>query len=167
MSAFEQQTRSLYEAIQRLTQALKSAETQRIRAWQEKLNHSDVLAVQCIGERGTCILNEVASHLHVSPTTASTIIDRLVRKDLVSRRRSEANRRIVELRLTESGQALHDELADLLMRQCAIMLRAVPESDRDRFVLDVNWIAENASQQNESRAPDSPDQASTKTEGPD
>ena len=76
-----------------------------------KLNPSDVQTLLFIGTHDLCTGTDIAGFLGVVPTTASAIIERLVKRGLVVRNRTEANRRIVQLSLTGDGRAGHKPLA--------------------------------------------------------
>ena len=76
-----------------------------------KLNPSDVQTLLFIGAHDLCTGTDIAGFLRVVPTTASAIIERLVKRGLVVRNRTEANRRIVQLSLTGDGRAAHKPLA--------------------------------------------------------
>jgi len=83
----------------------------------------------------------LSGHLGVVPTTASSVVDRLVERGFVSRERPEANRRAIALRLTPEGQyafALIDAEEKATMQ---IMLDALPEEDREAFVKSMVHIA--------------------------
>ncbi len=83
--------------------------------WAERLtpyslasNDFRVLAVCLELERCTAV--EIAARAPVDPSSVSRIVHRLVLKDLLSRRRSQIDRRLVTLRLTKTGQELMEEL---------------------------------------------------------
>ena len=53
-------------------------------------------------------MSEIASYLGVAMSTATSMIDRLVGKQLVERRDDLADRRVVSCQLTSQGQAVLD-----------------------------------------------------------
>ena len=57
-------------------------------------------------EAGECIVSDISTLLRVAPTTATSLIDRLEKKKLLSRKRTEHDRRIVLLSLTREGKDL-------------------------------------------------------------
>lgn len=105
--------------------------------------HSHRLASECgvtipqlacltrVVEDGPLSLKTLAAAVDLSPSTLVGIVDRLERKGLVRRKRSEADRRRVVISATDSGvtlaaaspSALHDRLAEGLQR--------LPESQRE------------------------------------
>lgn len=68
--------------------------------------HQALLALKG-GPPGGCLsMRELAEHLYVKHHSAVGLVDRLVRRGLVRRKTSAADRRRVELRLTVRGEAL-------------------------------------------------------------
>jgi DNA-binding MarR family transcriptional regulator len=57
---------------------------------------------------GECTISQLAKRLDVSAPSASTMVDRLVEKALLLRQRSDEDRRVVVVRVTEPA-ALHIE----------------------------------------------------------
>jgi DNA-binding MarR family transcriptional regulator len=71
-------------------------------------------ALVVIATRGPQRVVDIANELGVNPSTGTRMCDRLVRKHLVQRARSTADRRVVRLSLTPAGQAL---VADVTRRR--------------------------------------------------
>lgn len=84
-------------------------------------------ALVVLASRGPQRVTDIASDLGVAPSTATRMCDRLVRKSLIRRYRSAANRREVRLSLTPSGQSLVRELSERRRAQLARYVEAVPE----------------------------------------
>lgn len=70
------------------------------------LTGSQLWAMKVIAEAASIKPSELARRMYLHPATVVGLIDRLVRRELVSRNRSETDRRIVEITLTEKGRAL-------------------------------------------------------------
>jgi len=67
-----------------------------------------------------CKAADIAHIFNISPSAATTIIDRLYKNGWVERDRSNQDRRIVWLRLTEHGEKL---LADIEARRLQLLLQ--------------------------------------------
>jgi DNA-binding MarR family transcriptional regulator len=65
---------------------------------------------------------DIAAELNVNPSTATRMCERLVRKDLVHRNRTGADRREVSLRLTDAGAAI---VAEVTKRRRVELVRIV------------------------------------------
>lgn len=136
----------LHQAISTLIRTYKISETAPAESLDKKhLNPPDMQTLLFVGERGTCIATDVAEHLRVAPTTASSIIDRLVRRGLLSRERTEENRRVVCLRLTSEGKKLESQVLKYQLANCRAMLRALKPGEQDIFVRLMSTIADTVS----------------------
>lgn len=106
-----------------------------------KLNPSDVQTLLFIGAHDLCTGTDIAGFLGVVPTTASAIIERLVKRGLVVRNRTEANRRIVQLSLTGDGRAATAAIIREHNSHCAQMLDRLDPDERAGFVHAMTKIA--------------------------
>lgn len=70
-----------------------------------------------ISHQGSSNLSKLAAALEVTPTNVTGIVDRLVRKGLVSRTESKQDRRILLLRATDDGEELVVRLRELRERR--------------------------------------------------
>ncbi|ATN33820.1 hypothetical protein ACO34A_08350 [Rhizobium sp. ACO-34A] len=108
------------------------------------LNLSDLSVVAFVGAYPGCIMGDVANELSSPLSTATTVVDRLVRKGLIERRRNEENRRTVRLQLTPMGQQLQDSITSAKRASCETVLEALKSDDRDTYIQLMEQIAENA-----------------------
>jgi DNA-binding MarR family transcriptional regulator len=65
---------------------------------------------------------DIAEELRVNPSTGTRMCDRLIRKGLVRRVRSTTDRRVVRLRLTQTG---HDLVEEVIRRRREELVRLV------------------------------------------
>ncbi len=94
----------------------------------------DVLRI--LGRQGECMMRDVAATCEVALSTMTGIVDRLVKKELVQRRHSETDRRVVLATLTERGKTAYQERLDADMRLLLTMLQALqPEEQQDLVTL--------------------------------
>ncbi len=138
---------ALHAAVTTIMRALKIAEKD-VQVAHRELNFvaADIQTLRFIAANPGCKLSDLAAHLGVVPTTASSVVDRLVDRGFVSRERPETNRRSIALSLTAAGQeafALIDEEEKATMR---IMLEALPEQDRASFIRSMSLIADKVGQ---------------------
>lgn len=145
MAILKQQLNDLYVAIQQLTRALKIADDYGPAARAaEKLNPSDLAALLFVGDHESCIISDVGHHLDLTATTTSSLVDRLVRKGLATRSRTEENRRIARLALTAAGETLRQHAIVDHMRHCHAMLAALDPGERPVLVSLMSKIASTA-----------------------
>lgn len=70
------------------------------------LTGPQVWGIKVIAEQGTIRVSDLAKKMYLHPTTVVGIIDRLEKRGLVSRSRSQDDRRVVDVALTDEGRTL-------------------------------------------------------------
>ena len=70
------------------------------------LTSPQLWAIKTINESSPINVSDLANRLYLHPTTVIGIIDRLEKQDLVTRRRSKDDRRVVWIELTDTGNDL-------------------------------------------------------------
>ena len=73
------------------------------------LFQAEAYIVNCIGHYPDITTTELAKELRKTPSACSQIIRKLVEQELVVQNRNQTNKRIYNLRLTESGQKLYQD----------------------------------------------------------
>ncbi|CAI6024900.1 MarR family winged helix-turn-helix transcriptional regulator [Cohnella sp. JJ-181] len=92
-NSFREVNQSFYQSMQRAGQHLGVTPIQ-------------LLVMKSLRGKPQMSLSELAECLFVGPSTASGIVERMVKAKLVSRERPENDRRSIALRLTPEGEAL-------------------------------------------------------------
>jgi DNA-binding MarR family transcriptional regulator len=72
----------------------------------EQLTFSQIQLLKLVARTDAYNISQVASYLGVSNAAASKAVDRLVRRDLVTRSEAEGDRRAVELALTDEARRI-------------------------------------------------------------
>lgn len=88
-----------------------------------------------LAARGARRTQDIAEELQVNPSTGSRMVDRLVRKGLVRRVRSDDDRRTVELRLTKAGH----EVVDRVVQQRRAELERIVSATAGLWAPSVTW----------------------------
>lgn len=81
------------------------------------LTTPQLLVLQQVGQTGRARPSEVARLVHLSQATITSIVDRLVKAGLVTRARSENDRRSVDIILTQAGRRKLDAAPALLQKE--------------------------------------------------
>jgi DNA-binding MarR family transcriptional regulator len=90
---------------------------------------------------GSKRLADLADALGVSPSTATRMCDRLVRKNLVSRTRDDLDRREVKLTITAAGRAIVADVMERRRAEVRDLLRAIPVPLRRQLVSSLTLLA--------------------------
>jgi DNA-binding MarR family transcriptional regulator len=96
----------------------------------EEITLPQYRALIVLAARGAMRPVDLAEELSITASTATRLCDRLVQKDLISRARTEADRRTVELDLTPRGKKLLEDVTTARRGEIARILGALPASDR-------------------------------------
>jgi DNA-binding MarR family transcriptional regulator len=75
-------------------------------AAEKDVTSAQLFAMKMLATEGVDTATEVARRVHLSPSTVVGILDRLEEKKLILRRRDQADRRVVRVKLTEMGSRL-------------------------------------------------------------
>ncbi|NKR92783.1 MarR family transcriptional regulator [Rhodococcus hoagii] len=75
-------------------------------------------------------LGDVAKALRIAPRSATEVVDRLQKRDLVERVADDVDRRAVCVRLTDSGRRLLDEMSAARDAQAADFFAGLDDHDR-------------------------------------
>ncbi len=98
-------------------------------------------ALVILATQGPQRVIDLAGRLDVNASTASRMVDRLVRKKLVRRRRDETDRRAVALYLTDEGNKLVGEATRKRRLEIKRILGGMPLGNRQPLVEAMNAFA--------------------------
>jgi DNA-binding MarR family transcriptional regulator len=74
----------------------------------DHISFSEAETLRIIREVPSCTMTDLVENLHLPPSTATSIVDRLVTKSLVNRENHPEDRRKIVLNITKEGINFHD-----------------------------------------------------------
>ncbi len=86
------------------------------------------------GERLRMMMSSLAESLGVPLSTATHTVDRLVAKGLVLRNRSEEDRRVVQVEMSDYGRKLQEEFRDKRKLMACSWLEPLSSGEREIFL---------------------------------
>ena len=95
----------MYQAHKLFLERLIS--TQLMASKLSELQTRELFALDILAESPWISMSELAEKLNAAPNTTTGIVDRMVRRQLVRRRQSEKDRRVVKIALTNKGEDIH------------------------------------------------------------
>ena len=95
-------------------------------------------------QRGECTATQLAELLPVDASRISRVVNGLVDRQLLRRRRLRNDRRVVKLKLTEEGEMLASKLHQRVQEYDASLTEGVSEADMNAFAATVFKIAANS-----------------------
>ena len=99
-----------------------------------KFSKAELFLLLLLVRRQECTMSELAEGIHVPMSTATGMADRLVRRGYVNRERSEDDRRIVVLRLSEKGLEAAAQFKVVLSRYIALVAEDLTTEEQQALV---------------------------------
>ena len=106
-----------------------------------ELNMQELRVVELLGNEGPRMMRELAEHLTVAVNSMTSIVDSIERKGLVRRLRSDEDRRVIRVELTDAGRQIAQSLFEVNMRLFRTMLGALTEDEQEIFLVLFRKIA--------------------------
>lgn len=129
----------LLTALRRITRAI-DLYSKRL-AKETGLTAPQLLVMQEVAKSDGIKPSDVARHVHLSQATVTTILDRLAKAGLVTRQRSDSDRRIVEISLTKAGRDQLKAAPELLQEEFLSSFRQLDDWEQTQLVSSVQRIA--------------------------
>ena len=96
------------------------------------LTHFEVLMY--VAERGPVTMKNIASWLHITPPSASALVDKLVRKKLLARVEKDDDRRTVHVMLGGEAHKLFKSLREKKITIFKKMFSKLDENEKEKLV---------------------------------
>ncbi len=134
-----------YQVVQAIRRIIRRVSSHsRLMAQETGLTLPQLLCMRAIheSEADEVTLARVADAVHLSRSTVSGVIERLVKAGYVTRVRSEVDRRRVHLALTPDGQARLEAVPAPLQDRFLSRLADLPESEQEALLASLHRIVE-------------------------
>lgn len=101
-----------------------------------KFSKTEIFTMLFIDRNKQVTMTELVEYINSPMSTATGIVDRLVKNGYINRGRSETDRRIVVLELTESGSQVIKDLKNLISKYLKVILDDLTEEEK-QFLMGV------------------------------
>lgn len=105
------------------------------------LSKPELLTLESISKQKELIMSRLAKELGVGFSTATGIVDRLIKKKLVIRERNHGDRRIVKVSLSKRGKEIVSAYQEQKKKTFKKMVEVLTESEQKSFLLVLEKIA--------------------------
>ena len=95
-----------------------------------ELSAPQVHTLLALGHDDALAMGDLARRVGITEKTATGLIDRLERDGLVQRVRDDADRRVVHVRLTPAGEAIHRRMDAGMLQKLTWLLTRLDAADR-------------------------------------
>jgi len=135
---------SVVDAVLTASRVLVAVAARSLAAVADEVTLTQYRSLVVLASRGPQSVAALADELSVSPSTASRLCERLVRKGLVRRREDRRDRRSVRLALTPEGRALVDAVTARRRTEIADLLAGIPEAAQRSMVQALRLLGQAA-----------------------
>ncbi|MBW4984898.1 MarR family transcriptional regulator [Mameliella sp. CS4] len=97
--------------------------------------------LQIISERSHATAKEISVRMRVSQATVTSLVDKLVRQDMVVREKSEQDRRQTNIHITPKGRRTLDEAPDPLQQRFVRKFDAMEDWEQSMLVSSLERVA--------------------------
>jgi DNA-binding MarR family transcriptional regulator len=125
---------AVVEAVLGASRVLVAVAARSLAGAAEEVTLQQYRALVVLAANGPQRVLSLADALNVTPSTATRMCDRLVRKGLARRRTATADRREVRVTLTAAGKELVDEVTRRRRVEISQILAKIPESDQAAII---------------------------------
>ncbi len=87
------------------------------------LTFPQMMAIRILSKRKRLKVTELSSEMNLAASTVSGIVDRLEKMDLVKRVRSEEDKRIVYVEISDRAEEIHEDVHNLMNNYLENILR--------------------------------------------
>jgi DNA-binding MarR family transcriptional regulator len=94
------------------------------------LSKHEIFALMIVDRRGEIIMSQIADYVNIPMSTATGIVDRLVKNGYLERNRSESDRRIVIIKLTTKAKELVNEIKNVGSKYFSMINEALTDEER-------------------------------------
>lgn len=141
MTTLDRRAADLQEMVQDILKQFKSVNAAAANGPHVELNMQELGVVEFLGNEGPHMMRELAEHLALAVNSMTGIVDSLEQKGLVRRQRSEEDRRVIRVELTDSGREIYQFLVEMNLRLFRSMLGALTQDEQEIFLVLFRKIA--------------------------
>jgi DNA-binding MarR family transcriptional regulator len=133
--------RDAVDAVLTASRALVAVAARSLSDIADEVTLPQYRALVVLAARGPQGAGALAEALDVSPSTATRMCDRLVRKRLVTRRTDRSDRRLVRLALTAAGRDLVQQVTERRRAEISRLLEELSEDEQRSVTASLSRLA--------------------------
>ena len=143
MPTIDEKSAELINTLNKLADHYISSQASLAKDRLAELSKQEFTVVIRLGRDGEHTMSELAHKINLSVSSATLIVDKLNEKKLISRIRSEDDRRVVRVRLTEEGIEAFNVANRAMLTLGKAMLEALEEHEQDMLLTLFGKISNN------------------------
>lgn len=135
----ENRSNSALVALRRILRATELNARQL--ASETGLTPSQLIVLQIVANDGKALPSTVAREAHLTQATVTSLVDKLVRAELVTRRRDTEDRRRIWIELTDAGRERLSQSPDLLQDRFETAFRELKDWQQAMLVTSLEQVS--------------------------
>ncbi len=140
MSSTEQHVADLRKVFQEIGRQFEVISSTLTNGLHDALSKQDLRVLGFLGSEGPQMMTALADYLNLAGNSVTTIIDRLEERKLVQRQRSDEDRRIVRVQLTDYGDKVCSEMDRAAIQFYQTMLASLTADEQAIFAVLIRKI---------------------------
>ena len=109
-------------------------------AKQLKLTSSQLEVLHCIGEKGNPTMKEIASSLHITPPSVTSVVESLCEKNYLKRESNKKDRRIIRIVITSKTLKLFSSFKNKKLVILKNLFLKLNNEDKKELIKIINII---------------------------
>ena len=106
------------------------------------LTSSQIKLLTCFSHTDELTMTDLSKNLTVSMPTMTAMVDRLINTKMVNRERDSIDRRVVKVRLTDSGERILKKLVRIRRKEMEKILMNLSEEEMENFLTSIEVVAQ-------------------------
>lgn len=106
------------------------------------ITNNDMHIIEAIGLSGQNTMSVVAKKMGITPGSLTTAVNGLVNKKYVTRHRSDQDRRVVFLRLTEKGRCAYEHHGEYHRQMTEAVIKKLDEKEISVLIKTLNGLSD-------------------------
>ena len=147
MTSLDRRAADLQDVVQDILKQFQCVNAAAANGPHVELHVQELRLVEFLGNEGPRMMRELAEYLALAVNSVTSVVDGLEKKGLVRRQRSEQDRRVVRVELTDAGRDIYQSLMEVNMRLFRSMLGALNDDVQEIFMVLFRKIARAGRQQ--------------------
>lgn len=136
-------TKSRENLIYELAEVLNLLNRKKWFLGDSALSIDDFFILNLIHERGTCSMKDIVTSFSMPASTATGIVDRLVKKNFIRRRQSDVDRRIVSVEVTSEGREAHETFMTTSLTRMSEGVELLSDDELDTLITLISKLVSN------------------------
>ena len=141
MSSVEQRAAELRGVFQEIGRQFQAANSALADGLHGTLSNQERRVLDCLGREGPQMMSALADYLNLAGNSVTTLIDGLEGKSLVHRQRSDKDRRVVRVDLTEYGHKVYNDVDRASLQFFQAMLDPLTADEQEILSVLIRKVA--------------------------